>query len=228
MVDYRRTVTSAPGPLLASGRAADVHDQGDGTVLRRYKHDHDVEHEVAVMRWVAEAGYPVPRVVSGSGRDIVMERIDGPTMLDDIGRRRWMLVAHARTLAQLHHQLHRLMAPDWLRRPDGTPEGRAVLHLDLHPLNVLITPDGPVVIDWTNAARGEPSFDAAMTVALIESYEIDSRFERMGRWVLLRSYELAYGRRAVSDQLDTARRRRLADANTTEAERSLLRRRLGD
>lgn len=214
--------------MLASGRAADVHDQGDGTVLRRYKHDHDVTDEVAVMRWMAAEGFPVPDVVAGGGRDIVMRRIDGPTMLEDLERRRWMLVPHARTLARLHRRLHRLTAPDWFPRRRGVPAGPTPLHLDLHPMNVLMSADGPVVIDWTNAGRGAAGFDAAMTVALVESYALDSRLDRMGRWVLLGSYQLVYGRRAVARHLDDARRLRLADVNTTEQERAVLRRRLGD
>jgi RIO-like serine/threonine protein kinase len=28
-----------------------------------------------------------------------------------------------------------------------------MVHLDLHPLNAVITDCGPVVIDWTNAGR---------------------------------------------------------------------------
>ena len=33
-------MTDEPGPLIASGRAADVYDLGDGTVLRRYRTAH--------------------------------------------------------------------------------------------------------------------------------------------------------------------------------------------
>ena len=54
-----------PGPLLASGRAADVFDLGDGTVLRRYRLDgFDCEYEARVMRHVADAGIRVPKVDS--------------------------------------------------------------------------------------------------------------------------------------------------------------------
>ncbi len=80
----------APGPLLASGRAADVYDLGDGTVLRRYRHSrHDTEHEARVMRHVAEHGFPVPEVQRAEGRDLVMDRVDGPTMLEAIEAAPW-------------------------------------------------------------------------------------------------------------------------------------------
>ena len=33
--------------------------------------------------------------------------------------------------------------------------GGQVLHLDLHPGNVMLTDDGPFVIDWSNGCAGE-------------------------------------------------------------------------
>ena len=38
------------------------------------------------MRYVRERGYPVPAVYAVSGPDMVMERVDGPTMLKDLGQ----------------------------------------------------------------------------------------------------------------------------------------------
>jgi len=48
--------------------------------------------------------------------------------------------------------------------PDG---GDRLLHLDLHPLNVIMSPQGPVVIDWPNARCGDPMADVAVTYALV-------------------------------------------------------------
>ena len=45
----------------------------------------------------------------------------------------------------------------------GPPD--AVLHLDFHPDNIMLTPDGPVVFDWTNGALGPPAADVASGVA---------------------------------------------------------------
>jgi aminoglycoside phosphotransferase (APT) family kinase protein len=39
--------------------------------------------------------------------------------------------------------------------------------MDLHPLNVIMSPRGPIVIDWPNARRGDPMADVALTYALI-------------------------------------------------------------
>jgi aminoglycoside phosphotransferase (APT) family kinase protein len=65
--------------------------------------------------------------------------------------------------------------------------------MDLHPLNVLIGPDGPVVIDWTNAGRGDPLVDVALAQLLIASGKIPGgRLEqavlRLGRSQLLHAF----------------------------------------
>lgn len=43
------------------------------------------------------------------------------------------------------------------------PEGSSLLHMDYHPENIIVTPEGPVVIDWMTALRGDPAADVAYT-----------------------------------------------------------------
>ena len=43
------------------------------------------------------------------------------------------------------------------------PDGNAVCHGDFHINNVMMTSDGPVVIDWFGPARGNPLSDVART-----------------------------------------------------------------
>lgn len=43
--------------------------------------------------------------LSDDGRDLVMGRVDGVTMLDDLGDHPWRLRRHAHTLADLHTRL---------------------------------------------------------------------------------------------------------------------------
>ena len=210
---------------IGEGRDADVFDLGDGTVLRRYRHDQSTETEGRLMRWLHEAGYPVPRVHRAEGRDLVMDRVDGPTMLADLGRRPWRMRRHFRELAALQRRLGELAAPDWLRTVPGVPAGDAVLHLDLHPGNVLLSPAGPVVVDWTNAARGPAGFDAAVTHVLLSTADVALRRERLGqRWAIA---EFARERGSdYADHVTGALRRRLLDKNLTPAERARLHQRL--
>jgi len=90
-------------------------------------------------------------------------------MLDAISRRPWTLARHAKVLADLHRRVHELPAPSWLpQHPDG---GDRIVHLDLHPLNVLYGQHGPVLIDWPNAMRGHAETDLAQTWLIVEGSE---------------------------------------------------------
>jgi aminoglycoside phosphotransferase (APT) family kinase protein len=159
--------------LLASGRDSDIFECGDGLVLRRSRTGRSLAGEAQVMEHARRAGFPVPAVeeVSADGTDLVMERIDGPLMLAVIGRRPWELRRQGALLASLHHRLHEIAAPPWLTAAPG-PSGDRLVHLDLHPLNVLIGPAGPVLIDWSNAARGDPAADVAVTWMLMATAEV--------------------------------------------------------
>lgn len=153
--------------LLASGRDGDIFEFAPGLVLRKTRTGRSIAHEARLMSYVADKGYPVPRIeeVRANGTEIVMERIDGPIMVDAMVRPPWKLGAHLRLLADLHDRLHEIPGPDWL--PEMPGGGDRLLHLDLHPLNVIMSPSGPVVIDWANARRGDPMADVALTYALI-------------------------------------------------------------
>jgi aminoglycoside phosphotransferase (APT) family kinase protein len=155
--------------LLASGLTADVFAIDETRVLRRYRQPWvDVAIEVATMAYVAGYGFPVPRVYEATGADMVLERLDGPTMLEALLARAIAIPEAARILADLHTQLHALPA----RVPGGDPTA-TVLHLDLHPANVILTGRGPVVIDWTNAIDGPADFDLALTAFIIAEAAVD-------------------------------------------------------
>jgi aminoglycoside phosphotransferase (APT) family kinase protein len=151
------------GEPIATGRDADIFDAGVGRVLRRNRRGQSQAREARLMQYVVDKGYPAPTVheVSDDGLELVMQRVEGPTMLDDIGDHPWRMRRHARTLAELHTRLGQLPAPSWLGA--GPVPGDRVVHLDLHPGNVIVTPDGPVVIDWTNGSSGTPGSDVATT-----------------------------------------------------------------
>lgn len=159
-----------PGKLIGSGRAADVYAIGQGRVLRRYRSFYSVQTEAEIMTYLATVGFPVPAVYDADGSDLVMEQLDGRDMLADVSNRPWRARRHARTLAALHDRLHQIQAPADLRA-FGT--GDQVLHLDLHPGNVMLTSRGPVVIDWSNVHAGAAGADVAMAYLIMASSEVD-------------------------------------------------------
>jgi aminoglycoside phosphotransferase (APT) family kinase protein len=160
-----------PGPLVGAGRSADVYAISADRVLRRYRTPIDVQSEATIMRHLDLAGFPVPKVYDADGSDLVMERLDGRDMLTDLGRRPWLARRHARTLADMHNRLHQVAAPPGWPQPLGP--GDKVLHLDLHPGNIMLTSRGPVVIDWSNYAAGPAGADVAMAYLIMASSEVD-------------------------------------------------------
>ena len=217
---------SESGRLIARGREADLIEHGDGRVLRRYRVPADAEREARTMEHARVHGFPVPAVHEVLGpRELVIERVDGPTMLTDMARRPWALRRHARLLAELHRRLHAVPVPDSLRAPFGA--GDALLHLDLHPENVILSPRGPVVIDWSSAARGDPALDVAMTWLLVGTSELPGNAYRRllgaaGRNLFLATFLDALDRSTARGALPAAAIWRLQHATLTCGERAAI------
>lgn len=191
--------TASLATPIARGRTADVYPWGDGQILKLYQDwcpPNWVEHESRVARLLFEAGIPTPAagdIVSVDGRrGILYERVEGMSMLDDMRRRPWLLLRHARALAELQAQFHRLSIPglhsyrdglaNSIRQAPGLPEAlraralsalaglpdeKNLCHGDFHPGNVLVTRRGAVVIDWMTASLGSRWADVARTSLIL-------------------------------------------------------------
>jgi len=215
------------GALIAKGRAADVFEYGDGLVLRRYRTDFDTAYEADVMRHVAAHGLPVPKVVEANGRDLVMERLDGVTMLTDFSKHPQKLFEHARTISGLFERLHAIPTEGWMKRKH--PTGNTLVHLDLHPDNVMITSRGPVVIDWSNAGVGDGDAEVAdlwliMSCAKVPGGVIDRALAGAFRKLFVRTFLSAFDRPAVAKALPLALENRSHDRNMSDEELGRMRR----
>jgi len=157
--------------LLASGRDADVFVIDAHQVLRRYRDGGDVTPEATIMVYVAGFGFPTPNVYEASGADLVMERLDGPTMTQALAAGDLDVHAGGALLADLHSRLHALPP-----RLSADPADR-ILHLDLHPDNVMLVPRGPVVIDWRNATEGPADLDLALSGLILAEVAVDEEHE---------------------------------------------------
>lgn len=204
------------GSLLASGRDADVFEDGPGRVLRRYRRGGDTAREVEVMRHVAAHGFPVPQVFSAAGPDLVLERLDGPTALRALADGLITPEAVADHLFDLHQLLHRLPA---LASP---APGRSVLHLDLHPDNVMLTARGPVLLDWRNADDGPPEHDVALTAVILAQVALDAGHPHAGSARTCLCAFLARTGQLSAASIEAAVVRRTGDPGLTAQERGVL------
>lgn len=195
---------------FAWGRDADVYALEGGRVLRRYRSGGDVVAEAELMRYVERHGFPVPAVHDAEGTDLVMQRIDGPTMLAAVAEGNLTPKAAGTMLAELHDRLHRLPAPSRAR-------GLTVIHRDLHPDNVMMTADGPVVIDWRNATEGPAALDVAMSAVIMGQVALDPDQPELARAARegLEAFAAAIDPRPM---LDEAIAWRADDPNLTAAE----------
>jgi tRNA A-37 threonylcarbamoyl transferase component Bud32 len=125
---------------------------------------------------------------------IVLARLDGPTLLQ-LSRAGAMTSGQVGSiLASLAISVHKTAPPpdvlslhDWmdgtLRLSAGTvpdhiatgiltliarlPPGDGLCHCDLHPGNVIMTADGPRLIDWTGAVRAPAALDLGVCHILL-------------------------------------------------------------
>lgn len=201
--------------LLGAGRDADVFALAGGRVLRRYRDGSDATAEAQLMAFVAAHGFPVPTVHTADGAELVMELLDGPTMAGAVGSGALDPRAAGRMLADLHNRLHAVPT-----RPGSDPSDR-VVHLDLHPENVVIVARGPVVIDWRNATQGSPDLDVALAALILAQVAVDDDSRAVMVQPLLAEF-LAQVDRDPVRRLDDAVRWRGADANITDTERDQL------
>ena len=215
------------GRLVGQGRNADVYDVGGGRVLRRYRDAAlATDREAEVMTHARAHGAPVPEVFDASGPDLVMEYVVGPTMLQALARQPWTMGRQARLLAQLHDQVHAVPALSWQDTPFG--DGDALLHRDLHPDNVILTEDGPQVIDWEGAVRGPAPADLALTWVIVVTSEVPGPLLQRAvgmagqRWFARRF--LASAPRLAPEWIPAMAERRLHDHNLRESEAAALRR----
>ena len=147
---------------------------------------------------VRSSGAPAPRflgieTINGRAASIY-ERVHGRSMWEHMLEQPAQVPAHARALAELQAHLFSLVPPvsvpaqrDRLmckiRRaavlvdhgligalamiPSHSPP--RLCHGDLHPDNVIMSPDGPVLIDWFDVARGDQLGDIARASLLMSA-----------------------------------------------------------
>ncbi|MFI6512401.1 phosphotransferase [Streptosporangium sp. NPDC050855] len=207
------------GSLIVAGYDCEIFEAGPGRVVRRSRDGRSLEREAAVMRHVRRHGFPAPEIFDADGPDILMEHVDGPSLLQEAARTPGRAAEHGALLAGLLRALSAVRSPGWLQAAVGRP-GNRLLHLDLHPGNVLVTADGPKVVDWANAARGAPAVDAACTWLILATATVTEPSLRAGRADLLAAFLDGVDPAAARPHLRAVAERRCAERDLPAAERA--------
>jgi aminoglycoside phosphotransferase (APT) family kinase protein len=150
-----------------------------------------IRAEAAHVEAVRAVGAPAPRLLGMEevfGRPAsVWERVDGPLLWQEVIDRPDRSADVGRRLADVQLALFELAPPVTLPSQrdrlaskirwsaanlDASlalaldllaeqTDGSRLCHGDLHPSNVIMSKDGPVLVDWFDACRGEPVADVA-------------------------------------------------------------------
>ena len=168
----------------------------------------EFEHQQALAS--QQTGYRVPQVGEivevGERIGIVYQRVDGQTMLSKIIEKPFRFPGFSRQMTDLHLEMHARDAQNLepvterlagkiqfvkslddetksiiLKHLFSLPQDTKLLHGDFHPDNILLTENGPVIIDWIDAALGHPLADVARTT-IIGNFGVPPE-EKIGRIV---------------------------------------------
>jgi aminoglycoside phosphotransferase (APT) family kinase protein len=177
---------------LADGKVVKLYRSG-------YPTD-EAEREAAKCVLARRQDLPTPQVVEVvwmEGRQgIVFDECTGPTMGARLRQHPNDSEPMARLMAEIHVRIHgcsgkglplthertgrKLERAEALGevaklnlqgRLAGIPGAESMCHGDFHPDNVLMSDDGPVIIDWVDATVGPPAADLARSIVLMRYSE---------------------------------------------------------
>lgn len=150
-------------------------------------------NEITSTKVAYESGLPVPRVCSGlleigQQEGIMFERVDGPTMADFLEDHPEDAEHCGTIAADLQSRMHSIEGGNLPLLKDilswsihqtnfletkikklvedilaQLPILKFLCHCDFYPRNLLMSPQGPMIIDWAIGTRGNPTADLART-----------------------------------------------------------------
>lgn len=198
--------------------------------------DAQVNWQEMTLKHAAACGVRVPRLFGRAEVDgrpgLIMERVPGVDLLTLVGRKPWKVLEVAGVSSRVHAQMHECVAPPEveplksritrlvanrdlvpervrefvLRELVELPDGDRLLHGDFHAGNIMMSGAEPVVVDWSNVTRGDPSADVARTWMMHQFGSLPPGTGMMlrvmaavGRRLLVDSYLRAYRRERPLD-----------------------------
>jgi hypothetical protein len=130
---------------------------------------------------------------------IIIERVDGKTLISLLGSKPLILFKASGIMAELQVKMHNthtekirsykgmvISALDTepmsflsenekkiaVSKLKALPDGNSILHFDYHPDNIMSDGKNATIIDWMTAARGVPAADVAATLYLLNEGEM--------------------------------------------------------
>lgn len=183
--------------IIAVRAAKTVYRDGDKAIKVFDEHysKADILNEALNLARIEETGLPVPHVLEVTKIDgkwaIVTTFIEGKTLAKLMEEEPERKAEYLALLVDVQLTIHRKTAPlltklkDKMNRKisqadldatcryelhtrlEGMPRHNKVCHGDIHPSNIIISPDGkPYILDWSHATQGNASADAARTYLL--------------------------------------------------------------
>lgn len=180
------SVTAAAGG--ASGAAWRVSAAGAAYVLRFERSASLTDARIAAIAAARSAGLPAPALVGrrrvGDHEAVLLAWLPGITLLEAVTLAPATVSAWGLRMGDMQRRLHAVPAPSGLpaattdpahpfgagRAVLGLPDGDRLLHLDWHPLNLIVDPErGEIsgIVDWDNARAGHPLLDLARTESIM-------------------------------------------------------------
>lgn len=185
-----------------------------------------VEHELSMSQIMNRTNLPVAKVYDLVNVDdrlgIVYDRIDGSTLLHLLLNKPWKIRWIANVSAELHVRIHhcisdelpsqRAIYENYIRESadidpylkskalqllESLPDKNHICHGDFHPDNIIVSSNGPVILDWANASRGNSIADFVLSSLILQVATIPKDMKRarlfnMSKTFMLNSYTRKY------------------------------------
>jgi hypothetical protein len=188
------------GRCIGTGRTADIYEYGKECVIKIFKSDFHIGSEGKNSKIInGLEGIRSPKLIDiidiKGSKAIVYERITGPTMMEKIACEPEKQSYYADMLAQIQYQMHTAVSslkPNLkeeiknkissseklndrvreyaLEKTEIINDSCAICHYDFHPGNIIISENGPFIVDWANALIGDVRADVSRTSLMLRAY----------------------------------------------------------
>ncbi|HOT30765.1 MAG TPA: phosphotransferase [Petrotogaceae bacterium] len=185
---------------IGTGRTADVYEYGKEYIIKLFKSGFRVGSEGKNSKTINSLeSIRSPKLIDiieiKGNQAIVYEKIIGPTMMEKILCEPQNQSYYADMLAHIQYQMHKEVSSlkpnlkeeikkkirssskirdsvkDYaLKKTEIINSSCAICHYDFHPGNIVLSENGPVIIDWANVLIGDERADVSRTSLMLRAH----------------------------------------------------------